>query len=742
MPADPSPPSDLRRVEVDGVPVLWSPAPAPFTAGLVFGVGRRDETYVRGGVTHLVEHLVMSAVGRTTLDCNASVDLSTTEFRATGRPERVVAFLRLVCEALHDLPVDRLAVEADVLRTEDGAVAHPAVGALLAERYGGRGVGLAGFGEPATTALTAQDVRQWAATRFVRGAAVLWLSGPPPEGLALPLPDGPVPARDLELPRPVATPALVEHPVDGIVSLGAEVVASPGLAAALRILSGRLEDDLRHGRGLSYSVVVDHLVLAAERRFVALRADCRDGQEAPTARALWRTLGRLADEGPTDDELAYDLELLEEHLCDPRTTFAELQSVAAAVVGGRRHRSSADLLAEGRSLSAEQVRSAAHEVRAGALLGVPAGVEASVPGLAALAKEQPREVHGRVHPPRPLGSDAPRGARLVIGDDGVSMDLGEGDERTVRYADALALLELTPGEWTLVGEDGTSVPLSPGDWRDGRAALDRVRATVPAELQVAADQLRTSARRVLLVHAPPYAAAEALWPSRSGAWLLQTDSWTAVVREQSRFDAQASAAGMSAGLGRRGAVLVLEQAYGELSVEVLHRGTERDRHVWTGEAHDPGVLAELLGADPEQVAALLAVDGPPSEVLVELTRVLGVPEQVGQVLAGVPVSQVPGFVHAPPRGVRESFTATLRGEYDPPDSPLLRHRLTRWERDRPPTYRALNFSLAAAQAALAGVVASRADGPLTRRRKAVVAWFAVGAVGNLWSVRPPSRPRD
>ena len=304
MPADPPVSPSTASLRVDGVPVLWAPGPAPFTAGLVFGVGRRDETYVRGGLTHLVEHLAMSAVGRTTLDCNASVDLSTTEFRASGRPEGVAAFLRLVCEALHDLPVDRLAVEADVLGTEQGAVVHSAVGALLAERYGGRGVGLAGHGEPATTALTAQDVRQWAAGRFVRGSAALWLSGPPPDGLMLPLPDRPVPARAPQPLRPVTPPALVEHAVDGVVAVGAEVVRSPGLAAACRILSDRVVDELRHRRGLSYAVTADHLVVDAERRFVALRADCRDGQEAATARALWRTLGRLADDGPTDGELA------------------------------------------------------------------------------------------------------------------------------------------------------------------------------------------------------------------------------------------------------------------------------------------------------------------------------------------------------------------------------------------------------------------------------------------------------
>lgn len=740
MPADHTGPphaGGLQSLHVDGVPVLWAPVPGPFSAGLVFGVGRRDETFVGGGVTHLVEHLAMRAVGRTTLDCNASVDLSTTEFTATGRPERVVEFLRLVCEALGDLPVDGLAVEAHVLRTEDGSVVHPAVGALLAERYGGRGVGLAGYGEPATAALTAADVQRWATTRFVRGAAALWLTGPPPEGLRLPLPDGAAPLRIPQPVRPVSTPALVEQLVDGVVSVGAEVQRQPGLAAACRILSDRLEDDLRHRRGLSYAVLVDHLVVDADRRFVAVRADCRDGREAQAARALWSSLARLADDGPTAAELAHDREVLEEHLADPRAVLAEVQAAAGALVSGGQHVSAEELLREARSLTAEQVRSAARAVRDGALLGVPFGVEPAVPGLTAVPQHTADVVVGRVHPRRGVRSGAPRGARLVVGDDGVSVD--DGAPLTVRYAQAVGLLESTPGEWTLFGEDGVTVHLSPGDWRDGEAAVDRVRAAVPAELQVTAAQLRTDASRVLLLHAPPYAVGEALWPSRSDAWLLQTPAWTAVVREQDELEAYATAAGISAALGRRRAVLLLEQAHEELSLVVLRRGTERDRHVWTGDEHDPSPLAQVLGADPEQVRGLLAHPGPPAEVLAALTRVLGVPEQVAQVLAGVPVAQVPGFVHEPARGVRDSFRATMRGDYDPPDSRRLDHRLNRWERERPPAYRAVNAAAAAGQAVAAAVLASRAQGVWSRRTKALVAFFAVGAVGNLWSVRPPRR---
>ena len=74
-----------------------------------------------------------------------------------------------------------------------------------------------------------------------------------------------------------------------------------------------------------------------------------------------------------------------------------------------------------------------------------------------------------------------------------------------------------------------------------------------------------------------------------------------------------------------------------MPVVVLHRGKERDRHVWTGDEHDPSVLAGVLGANPGEVRALLADPGPPVDVLSAMTRVLGLPSQVARVLSGVPV---------------------------------------------------------------------------------------------------------
>jgi hypothetical protein len=42
----------VLRTVVDEVPEFVADGPPPFTAGLVFGMGRRDESFAAGGLTH------------------------------------------------------------------------------------------------------------------------------------------------------------------------------------------------------------------------------------------------------------------------------------------------------------------------------------------------------------------------------------------------------------------------------------------------------------------------------------------------------------------------------------------------------------------------------------------------------------------------------------------------------------------------------------------------------------------
>ena len=134
----------LNSTTVNGIPVLWTDGPAPYTAALVVRAGAQDETLRTTGVGHLVEHLVMTGQPRTTLDVNASVDDVVTVFHATGDRDEVTEWLALVCDAVHDLPLDRIALETKVLEAEDGDSVEPAVAWSAAARFGVGGAGMLG----------------------------------------------------------------------------------------------------------------------------------------------------------------------------------------------------------------------------------------------------------------------------------------------------------------------------------------------------------------------------------------------------------------------------------------------------------------------------------------------------------------------------------------------------------------------------------------------------------------------
>ena len=689
----------MQPTLVDGVPVFFAEGPGPVTAGLVFGVGRRDESFVRGGLTHLVEHLAMHGVGRTTLEVNASVSLDVTEFTATGPGEAVAAFLTAVCRSLDDLPVDRLAVEADVLRTEGGQAAPPFLGGVLAELYGATGLGLAGVREPAVRALTAEDVHAWARRWFVRENAALWLAGPALPALELPLRAGtrrPVvePPRQL-----VATPAWGEIGDEGRIGLLAELPDTPALALTLGVLGERLEEELRHRRGIAYSVQVERVPVAPGRRLAVVTTDLREGQDRVAANLLWRELLTLATDGPRDDELAHDRALLDQYLADPRAAAGEASALAEATVTGDRARTGEQLRTEHAAMTTDDVRVTAAAIRDAAFLAVPDVLDPPPPGLARRPAWSVEEVTGREFARRKL-SGVPRGARLVVGEEGASLRLDGERLVTVRWADAVGLVRTGEDEHLLVGRDGATVPLVQADWRDGADAVATALRRVPAELQVVGDDA-TDEGGVLLFRAPPHAVREAIAIDSHSAAVLGNGEWTIVVPDGDRPLA-AVVDDLSATIGRRTVALVLRQVHTDLEYVLFRSGTEVGRHRWGVAPGDVALLAEATGRPPEHVAHLLALPDPPEVVVQHVVLALGVPPETAEVLAG---GRPAGLQPAAARGIAGGFVASVRGDFLPPDGsqgPLDRY--TQLRRTRPPWFRALNVLGALVSALIVWVV--------------------------------------
>ncbi|MFR9776627.1 insulinase family protein [Micromonospora sp. MS34] len=475
----------MERTEIDGVPVLWAAGPAPLSAALVFGCGARDETFRSIGVTHLVEHLAMGTLPRVHHERNAAVDLELTAFTATGRPEQIVDFLDGVCRALAALPLDRIGKEAGVLAAEGGHCAHPSVEGLLHQRFGAQGPGLAPLVGPGFDRIAPEMVSGHAARFFVAGNAVLILTGPPPQGLRLPLPPGPRAAHPVPVPLPTSGPIWFNGvvPEVGLSLLGRRDAA---WRLGMGVLAERMERVARHQHGLSYDVGGDVTLVDADRRLYSITVDAREGQEGAVARLLWAELRRLADEGPTEAELAEECAAARELHDDPRTVEAELLEAAAAELFGLPYTPSAERLAERATVTPEDVSRRLREALDTVQLVVPPEVRVELSGLAEGGCRRSREEPtGRVFRPPLLAKlitrDA-RGLRLILTDDGVALRDPDGDVHLVRFSEVVGVEE-DGAERTVFGRHGCHVPVDPVLFRGAEAVVRAVDAAVPAELR-------------------------------------------------------------------------------------------------------------------------------------------------------------------------------------------------------------------------------------------------------------------
>ncbi|WP_369139679.1 hypothetical protein [Modestobacter versicolor] len=483
----------MERTDVDGVPVFSAPGPERITAGLVFGVGFRDETFATREVTHLIEHLAMGALPKSHLKCNATTDVDSTTFFATGRPAAVRDFLEAVCRALSDLPLERMAMEVGVLQAESCGTGYSTAASMWAARYALTGPGLAVTDGPGPDCLTPEVVQAHAARWFVRENAALWCSGTLPAGLRLPLPSGPVPVRVRPVPRPQQGPVWTTGEAPGVgLLLADDRPYDSALRMGVEVLSERLRDVARHARGLSYHVEGAGLDVTPERRELAVWVDAREGQEAPVAGIVWQQFSALCQDGPTAEELAHALAGFEEDVDgDPEAVAtADVADAAQSAVTGMRPLPVADALAAWRSVTPADVVASLRAAWASALLYVPEWAQYAgpagpverrytcnvVPGLPAGTVFQPPAVSRALR-------RAPR-LTLVVSDAVLAHADADGDVHCIPWAavEAVAPVDGSRGI-VVVGRNLCSIVVHPDLY--GRKAHERVvelvRGHVPAE---------------------------------------------------------------------------------------------------------------------------------------------------------------------------------------------------------------------------------------------------------------------
>ena len=475
----PSAATPIRRGERGGVPLLWLDADGDPEVALVFRVGMVDEPYARSGMTHLVEHLALEAVGEPTHPWNGWVSIDQTAFTARGTVDEVVRYLEAVVAALASLPVDRLDHERGVLEVEAAESSPDLVAHLLQLRYGLAAPGRRGSPELALRAASPAALQAWADERFTREAAVLCWIGPEPPELSLALPTGsppPVPPAPTPI---VPLPFAVPGDDDGIALAMTTPRAIVSTVFRL-VLRRRLQDELRGRRGLLYSVDSTFDVLTGGVMHVAFTAQTRAGAAPEAMGVMLDEFARLVDDGCTAEEVQAACKEISTSLPDDDAREAMLAEAALQLVCGADVLDDAPtLLAELDAVTPEAVTALARDARRTMVVLVPPS--AAVPGAPFVSPDdvpEPSPVQGRTFRTRSLPGLR---AHLDIGDDGITIRDSAEDATTLRWADVVAVEPMPDGTLRLTAADTTWCELELQHVKDG----DEVRRLIEAAVDPA-----------------------------------------------------------------------------------------------------------------------------------------------------------------------------------------------------------------------------------------------------------------
>ncbi|GAA1644097.1 hypothetical protein ACFQY4_26800 [Catellatospora bangladeshensis] len=375
----------MHRGELDGVTVSWQDVSEDVHASLVFGVGTRDEGVDRIGLNHLVQLLVLDEISTEADQHTSFVD---TAFTASGTPDEVAAHLAECCAALADLPLDRLdeiAAQADPgdlavsLGLELADSCRDPWGSLLARRLGAAGAGVARWPAVPYAAFTTTEIREHVARFFHAGNAALGLSRAPWPGLEMALPPGQRPDNDA-----VAARAGGGWYHDEVVAPGIAVTAAAGPLAmlVLGVLRMRVNDALDDA-GFDCWTSEWSTPVSASTLEIGLglhySGNGRTRDSALATAILWEQLGAIATVPPSQEELdeAIDYAAGED-------VIGQLPIEAKASLLSPSDEFGADDVAAARTLTPYDVRSAAASWLGSALVVVPTGTAADLPGLPAI----------------------------------------------------------------------------------------------------------------------------------------------------------------------------------------------------------------------------------------------------------------------------------------------------------------------------------------------------------------------
>ena len=476
----------LHLTEVDGVRTVWAPVPGPLRAGLMFRVGAADETLPTAGITHLLEHLALFGVGRPGDHSNGAVGPTLMNLHVTGDQELVTGFFDQVTRGLTDPPAERIDAERGVIRAEQAGRRRGLMDVLLTWRYGARTYGLTGQQQYGVQHLDVEAVRDWAGRYTTRGNAVLWLSGPPPAGLRLHLPDGayrppPDPAASV---LPGFPAWFTDRP--GGTALHTVLPRGWAVPALRRVLATRLVDELRVAQAVAYAPEVDYQPLTREVGQLVAVTDLVQGREADGVDAFLGVLRRLGG-GPgiygavTEEDLVEWRADVDRTLSDPMAPLGAVGSAALQTLLGDGVIAMEAQRAEREQVTVEQVREAAKAALDSTLLAVPPGRGPTAPPWRPAPLTTSPLLVGREFPHL---DPACSGVRLVVSPEGISTRWSDGSHLTVRVDSTAAVLRRPDGHRVLVADDACQIDLEPTLWHRGRDITAAVDALWPEHLRI------------------------------------------------------------------------------------------------------------------------------------------------------------------------------------------------------------------------------------------------------------------
>jgi zinc protease len=478
----------IERSELDGVPIYRAEGHVPFQMGLLFRVGRADETLPVGGITHLVEHLVIPNVDPVDLDYNGTVSQIDTYIWATGRERSVREVIRRIAANCAEPPVERLEIEREILLAEAATRFRGNAHAIRALRFGTVGPGQPGYEEYGLRHLDDEHVLEWARRRFGKTNLAVCVTGKPPEDVSwLPVasggprvaPPAPLPIRGLDL------PAYYSAGPDGELALSLVIERSVAVTTALAVFEHRARRRLRYELGVSYELNANYEVLTADTAHYAAHVDFLAPNAMRARNELLAICEQLAESGPTAQELESEVARWTWWAESPGElpgrlfyhAFAELMDTPVPVDEYESERS---------ALTPTAVAEAFAEAMSSLLLIEP-------PGLDPPARLQPypltptADVSGRAYSLKGVTLRRKQSRPwIVAGEDGIALN-DEGPGTTVRFDECTALLRWPDGSRGLWSVDGFYLEFDPRHWRRGEELVDLVDNLVPSEVVVPMD---------------------------------------------------------------------------------------------------------------------------------------------------------------------------------------------------------------------------------------------------------------